>query len=158
MERILGIDFGTKRTGWSVALFAGERFRIIDSGVIRPDGNTNFEKIFSVYRAVARLVTKFRVQKVMIEAPFIGRNGYTSILLAKVQAAAVIAALAKKVAVEEVPPKTLKKFICANGSASKEQVARRVTSILKLKKLPEPDEADAIALSILPAFKASVAL
>lgn len=146
--RILGIDPGSRFTGFGVLDFEGDRPAYVASGTIRsPDGSfpDRLKKIFS---SVNDIVEEYRPDMVAIESVFMARNAGSALKLGHARSAALCATFAFDVEVHEYAPREIKQAVVGTGSASKEQVQHMVVSLLQLDGKPAVDAADALAAAL----------
>lgn len=149
-EIILGVDPGTRITGYGLIRVRGNLLEPIDFGTIRPSPALPQEKRYLIiFDAILSLLEKYRPQALAVETQFVHKNAQSAIKLGMARASALLAAAKMDVAVHEYAPKKAKLAIVGNGAASKEQVQKMVQLLLKLRAVPEPeDAADALALAV----------
>ncbi|MCB1149459.1 MAG: crossover junction endodeoxyribonuclease RuvC [Chlamydiia bacterium] len=147
---VLGIDPGTKVTGYGVVRSEGGILTPLDFGAIRPPASKELpDKYWIIFSALHGLIEKYRPETVVIETQFVQRNVQTALKLGMARGASIIAAKMSGAAVEEYSPSTVKKAVTGRGGATKGQVQAMVQNLLRLKTLPTPeDAADALALAI----------
>ncbi len=147
-HRILGIDPGSRLTGFGVLDFDGDRAAYVASGTIHSaDGDfpTRLRKIFV---AVNEVVGEYRPDAVSIESVFMARNAGSALKLGHARSAALCATFQHEVEVFEYAPREIKLAVVGTGSASKEQVQHMVVSLLNLDGLPAIDASDALAAAL----------
>lgn len=147
---VLGIDPGTKVTGYGVVKWERGSIMPLDFGAIRPPAAEELpEKYWIIFSALRQLMEKYSPETVVIETQFVQRNVQTALKLGMARGAAVIAAKMSDAYVVEYSPSTVKKAVTGLGRASKTQMQSRVQNLLRLKSPPTPeDAADALALAI----------
>jgi crossover junction endodeoxyribonuclease RuvC len=147
---VLGIDPGTKITGYGVIRVYQGRLEPVDFGAIRPSASKELpDKYWFIFQGLRELMKKYSPESVAIETQFVQRNAQTAIKLGMARGTAIIAAKMSGAEVEEFSPTTVKKAVTGKGSASKEQVQAMIQRLLSLKSIPTPeDAADALALAI----------
>jgi crossover junction endodeoxyribonuclease RuvC len=147
---ILGIDPGTRITGYGLIRLLPTGIEPIDYGCIRPPPTHPLpERYRIIFEAIEQLIGKFQPTVLAIETQFVLKNAQSAIKLGMARGMAVLAAARAKMEVHEYAPKRAKQAVVGNGSASKTQVQRMIGSLLGLPKDPEPeDAADALALAI----------
>ena len=147
-KRILGIDPGSRLTGFGVLDFEGDRPAYVASGTIRsPDGDfpARLKKIFT---SVNEIVAQYRPDVVAVESVFMARNAGSALKLGHARSAALCATFAFDVEVVEYAPREIKLAVVGTGSASKEQVQHMVVTLLQLDGAPAVDASDALATAI----------
>ena len=155
---ILGIDPGTRITGYGVVSYESSIIRPLDFGCIRPPLRlgTN-ERYLAIYEALEALIERHQPQALAIETQFVHRNAQSALKLGIARGMAILAALKKKIPVYEYAPKKTKLAVVGTGTASKEQMQRMIQMLLSLSQLPEPeDAADALAVAICHAHRIKI--
>jgi len=152
---ILGMDPGTNIMGYGIIKSKGTRFDMLSCGVINlgkyPDHGVRLRKIFD---RVVSLIDEFHPDELSIEAPFYGKNIQSMLKLGRAQGVAIAAALSRDMPYCEYAPRKIKQSITGNGNASKEQVAKMLQTVLKLKEIPESlDASDALAAAVCHGFQ-----
>lgn len=147
---ILGLDPGTNITGYGVILVQGSQLRLLQFGVIHLGGYETHElKLKKIFDRVLTLVDEFNPDEVALEAPFYGKNVQSMLKLGRAQGVAMSAALYREVPITEYAPKKVKQSVTGNGNASKEQVAKMLMTIFKIKEVPKLlDSTDALAVAL----------
>jgi crossover junction endodeoxyribonuclease RuvC len=147
-RRILGIDPGSRYTGFGVLDFEGDRPAYVASGTIGSPDGTFPERLRKIFEAVGEVVEQYRPDIVAIESVFMARNAGSALKLGHARSAALCATFAFDVEVFEYAPREIKQAVVGTGSASKEQVQHMVVSLLQLDGVPASDAADALAAAI----------
>ncbi|MDZ7769361.1 MAG: crossover junction endodeoxyribonuclease RuvC [Woeseia sp.] len=146
--RILGIDPGSRTTGFGVLDFRGDRATYVASGAVQCHIGTFAERLRLIFQSVTEIVAEYRPQAVAIESVFVHRNAGSALKLGHARAAALCATFDYEVDVHEYAPRAIKLAVVGSGSASKEQVQHMVVSLLQLTGAPSPDAADALAVAL----------
>ena len=149
MAIILGIDPGSRVTGYGVIETTGQKQRYVASGCIRT--NTNFElpeKLAEIFSGVNELIETYSPQETAIEKIFMSRSPESALKLGHARGVAIVAAVNQSIPVFEYEARKVKQAVVGTGSASKSQVQHMVQSLLKLKGKPQSDAADALAIAI----------
>ena len=102
----------------------------------------------AIHAKVADLIAAHRPDVVAIESVIYGKNAGTMLVLGEARGAVLTAAADAGLPVYEYEPRRMKKAICGNGLAEKEQIQRMVKTLLSLDALPQNDAADALGLAI----------
>ena len=153
ITRILGIDPGSRFTGFGVLDFEGDKPRYVASGTIRsPDGSFP-DRLRKIFESVGEIVDEFRPAIVSIESVFMARNAGSALKLGHARSAALCATFAFDVDVFEYSPREIKLAVVGTGAATKEQVQHMVVSLLQLDGAPAADAADALAAAICHAHR-----
>jgi len=147
-RRILGIDPGSRLTGFGILDFEGDRAEYVASGTIRsPDGPMQ-DRLRKIFTSMNEIVERYRPDVVAIESVFMARNAASAIKLGHARSAALCATFGFDVEVVEYAPREIKQAVVGTGAASKEQVQHMVVSLLRLDRAPAADAADALAAAI----------
>ncbi|OGN60152.1 MAG: crossover junction endodeoxyribonuclease RuvC [Chlamydiae bacterium RIFCSPHIGHO2_12_FULL_27_8] len=152
---IIGIDPGTKITGYGIVKVEGNNYLALDYGAIKPNPSmTLTKKYFVIFSSVEKLIEKFKPDSVVIETQFVKKNISVAIKLGMARGSVIIAAEKNNIPIFEYAPKKAKLSVVGNGAASKEQVQKMIKMLLNLEKIPTPeDAADALALAICHAHE-----
>lgn len=147
-RRILGIDPGSRLTGFGVLDFMGDQPTYVASGAVRTPEGSFPERLKRIFVAVGEIVAEYRPHAVAVESVFMARNASSALKLGHARSAALCATFAFDVDVFEYAPREIKLAVVGTGSASKEQVQHMVTALLQLDGVPSSDAADALAAAI----------
>ena len=154
---ILGIDTSLRSTGYGVLAVDGSRMRCLGCGNIPNRATLPLTACLrAIHAKVAELIAEFRPDVMSIESVIYGKNAGTMLVLGEARGAVLTAAADAGLPVYEYEPRRMKKAICGNGLAEKEQVQRMVKTLLNLPELPQDDAADALGLAICHAHSNSL--
>jgi len=146
--RILGIDPGSRLTGFGIVDFTGDRPSYVASGTVKsPDGSLA-DRLKKIFVSVGEIVAQYQPDIVSIETVFMARNAGSALKLGHARSAALCATFAFDVEVFEYAPRAIKQAVVGTGAASKEQVQHMVTALLQLDGVPSTDAADALAAAL----------
>jgi crossover junction endodeoxyribonuclease RuvC len=147
---IIGVDPGTKITGYGIIKMEGNTYRALDYGCIKPPPNDKLsERYLIIYNGICELLERYKPQALVVETQYVNKNVQSAIKLGMARGVIIIAAKQKGIAVYEYYPTQPKLAVVGNGRASKAQVQGMVKALLSLVELPEPeDAADALSLAI----------
>jgi len=148
--KILGIDPGTAICGWGVIEMQNCHFRLIDYGVIETRaGVCQSERLGLIFEILSDIIDKNRPEAIAVEELFFFKNLKTVIKVSEARGVITLCARKKSLAFFEYTPLQVKQALVGYGRADKNQVQQMVRSILKLEKIPKPDDAaDALAVAI----------
>ena len=152
---ILGIDPGTNVMGYGLIHIKGSKMELIVMGVLRLEKVEDPAlKLKRIFERVVALVDEYKPDALAIEAPFFGKNVQSMLKLGRAQGVAIAAALSRDLTVNEYSPKKIKQSITGSGSASKEQVAAMLKTLLSFKETPEfLDATDGLAAAVCHHFQ-----
>ena len=152
MSLILGIDPGSRITGFGVINQYRGNVYYVASGCIRV-GTLSFpERLHNIYKSIDQLITLHKPAEVAIEQVFMAKNPDSALKLGQARGAAIVAIVNHYLKVFEYSARQIKLSVAGRGSADKQQVQHMVTALLKLGKQPQPDAADALAVALCHAY------
>jgi crossover junction endodeoxyribonuclease RuvC len=147
-RRILGIDPGSRLTGFGILDFDGDKPTYVASGTVKSLDGTFPDRLKQIFESVGEIVAEYRPDIVAIETVFMARNAGSALKLGQARSAALCATFAFDVEVFEYAPREIKQAVVGTGAASKEQVQHMVVSMLQLNATPAEDASDALAAAI----------
>jgi crossover junction endodeoxyribonuclease RuvC len=147
-RRILGIDPGSRKTGFGVIDFDGDRAAYVASGTVHSTDGEFADRLRQIFHSVSEIVAEYHPDIVAIESVFMHRNPGSALKLGHARAAAPCATFGYDIEVREFAPREVKQAIVGTGAASKEQVQHMVVALLGLQDTPAVDAADALAAAL----------
>lgn len=149
MPILLGIDPGSRKTGFGVVETVSNSYRYVASGLIKvPDGLSFPERLQVIFSGVAEVIARHRPDEFAIEQVFLAKNANSALKLGQARGAAMVAATSNKIPVFEYEARKVKQAITGTGAADKKQIQYMVKMLLNLPKCPQEDAADALAIAI----------
>lgn len=147
---ILGIDPGFAITGYGVLDYSGNKFKLIDVGVITTEAGLELsDRLLVLNNGLDALIAKYQPEAMAVEELFFNTNVKTAIKVGHGRGVALLAAAKAGIRVFEYTPLQVKQSVVGYGRAKKEQVQQMVKVLLNLEKIPKPDDAaDALAIAI----------
>ena len=147
---ILGIDPGTTIMGFGIIKVINKQMHFVQMNeLMLRKYDDPYVKLKLIFERTLELIDTYHPDEIAIEAPFYGKNVQSMLKLGRAQGVAMAAGLSREVPITEYMPKKIKMAITGNGNASKEQVARMLQSVLKLKSLPKNlDSTDGLAAAV----------
>lgn len=147
--RALGIDPGSRVTGWGVVERGGAAYRELASGAIRLDvGDPLSERLARLHGECARLIDAWRPDVVVLERNFVAHNVQSAFRIGEVRGVVLCVAAAGGRPVHEYAPAAVKLAAVGHGRADKETMTRGIVALLGLRTRPSTDAADALALAL----------
>jgi crossover junction endodeoxyribonuclease RuvC len=146
--RILGLDPGSLRTGYGVIDCGAAGERHIAHGCINAGRGDFLLRLRHIFDAVSALIAEHRPDEIAIERVFVHRNPDSALKLGQARGAAICAAVGLGANAFEYAPRAIKLAVSGFGAAEKLQVARMVTTLLRLERRPAADAADALAVAL----------
>jgi crossover junction endodeoxyribonuclease RuvC len=156
--RILGIDPGSRITGFGVIDVTGQSRSYVASGCIRTAGGELPARIKIILEGISEIVATYRPDQTAVEQVFVNVNPASTLLLGQARGAAVAALVQAGLPVAEYTALQVKQAVVGNGHAEKEQVGFMVQRMLRLNGVPQADAADALAVALTHAQHGSGAM
>ena len=157
-RRILGIDPGSRVTGFGVLDLVGDRPKYVACGSVGSTDGSFPERLRQIFDAVSQIVAEYRPDIVAIESVFMHKNASSALKLGHARSAALCATFEFDVEVFEYAPREIKQAIVGTGAATKEQVQHMVVALLSLDAVPAADASDALATALCHAHQHRVRL
>ncbi len=150
MLRVIGIDPGSRITGWGVVCEEKNTFSLVRSGIIRTDPKEDFPKrLAAIYCGLARILDDVQPHEASIEQVFVSKNIQSALKLGQARGAAIAACAAKNIPVKDYEPTLVKKAIVGVGHAEKAQVAYMVKTLLRIPNAKWAlDTSDALGVAL----------
>jgi crossover junction endodeoxyribonuclease RuvC len=152
----MGIDPGSRVTGWALVEASGPALRVLAVGVAAPRAGELSARLGLIAEEVEGLIARWAPQSVAIERAFVGRNVASALRLGEIRGAVLAVAGRSRLPVVDYPPATVKLAVAGSGMAEKEAVARGV-SALTGGSFAAGDATDALAVAICHLRHASFA-
>jgi len=148
--RVLGIDCGSRATGFGIIESDEERHRVVTFGAIQFHSKDPFsQRLVKIHTEIQKLILKYSPHATAVEDQFYLSNFKSVMKLGQVKGVAILTAAGSGIPVFEYSPLEIKGAVTGYGRAEKNQVQTMVKNLLKLETLPRPDDAaDALALAI----------
>ena len=156
MTVILGIDPGSRITGYGVIQEVNKKLVYLDSGCIKTDTTVDFsQRLLQIFNGIMEVIRLYNPKDVAIEQVFMHQNPNSALKLGHARGEAVVACATHKLSIRGYAPRAIKQAVVGYGAAQKSQVKQMVQSILMLNKAPQTDAADALAIAICHAYMKS---
>lgn len=146
--RILGIDPGSRITGFGVIESDGRRSSYVASGSLQTTGEDFPRRLGDIFDGIDAVLAEHRPQEVAVEQVFMAKNAGAALKLGQARGAAVVAAVRHQVPVYEYTPREVKQALVGNGGAEKEQVQHMIRILLGVRGAMGLDESDALAIAL----------
>ena len=153
MAIIIGIDPGSRMTGYGIIHQTGDKLEYLDAGTIKTETPEMPERLKRIFNGVTRITQhhlKYGNEPIhtAVEQVFMAENPDSALKLGQARGAAIAALVALDLEVSEYTARQIKQAVCGYGAAGKEQVQEMVCRILKLEVTPQQDAADGLACAI----------
>lgn len=146
--RILGIDPGSRYTGWGVVDVQGQRQRAVAWGCIRLGDAPFDQRVRRIFEDVQGLVQAHGPAEAAIEDVFVSRNAMSALKLGQARGAAMAAIACLEVPIAAYSPARVKQSIVGSGRADKTQIGHMVRALLGINTRIQADAADALAIAL----------
>lgn len=156
--RILGIDPGIGRAGWGIVEVQSAKCKVQSFGCIETTAEMSLEKrLEKLYTEIGEIIKKEKPEEAGIEELFFNTNAKTAMVVGQARGVLLLALAQYKLPVSVYTPLQVKIALTGYGRAEKDQVGHMVKTILKLDKIPKPDDAaDGLAIALTHAFSMKV--
>lgn len=145
---VLGIDPGSRTTGFGVIDVQGNKLKYIDCGCINTGNGELPARLKVIFTEICSVVEQHSPDQVAIEEVFMGRNAASALKLGQARGAAMTACLSHELPVDEYSARQVKQAVVGAGAAEKGQVQHMVKALLSLSDTIAEDAADALAVAI----------
>jgi crossover junction endodeoxyribonuclease RuvC len=146
--RILGIDPGSRVTGFGFIEVHNGKAVCLAHGVIRTAGDEFPDRLGLIFTGIRDLLRQHRPDQVAVESVFVSRNAASALKLGQARGAAISAVISEGLKVAEYSPRSVKQALVGRGAADKNQVQHMVAVLLQLRERLEEDAADALAVAL----------
>lgn len=147
--RVLGIDPGSRITGYGIVDQAGNRLVHVDNGAIFTDKATDFPgRLKRIFDGLSEVIDQYRPDQVAIENIFFSTNVQSALKLGQARGAAIVAAVHAGLPVAEYSALQVKQAVVGRGRAEKGQVQKMLKALLGLPETAQADASDALAVAV----------
>lgn len=152
---ILGLDPGYGRMGFGVIYVEGAHVQLVDYGVATTTAGDAFERrLLHLANDLHEIFEHHQPDLVAVEKLFFGKSSTTAMKVAHARGIALLMAAQAHAPIIEYAPSQIKKALTGDGKASKSAMQKMVKQLLKLERIPKPDDAaDAIAVALTASTK-----
>ena len=150
---VMGIDPGFAITGYGVVDYRGNRFKVLDYGIIRTEAGIPFpERLLVLHKEMVELTKRHKPDVMAVEELFFNTNVTTGLKVGHARGVILLSAALSGIQVFEYTPMQVKLAVVGYGNAKKPQVQQMVKVLLGMEAIPKPDDAaDALAVAICQA-------
>ena len=146
--RILGIDPGSRLTGYGIIDSSGREFKYIASGCIRIEAEYFPDRLQQIFNGLIQIIELYHPEVMAIEQVFMHKNADSALKLGQARGAAICAVQTKGLPVFEYAARQVKQAVVGKGNADKLQVQHMVKILLSLHGTLQLDASDALALAL----------
>ena len=148
MHRIMGIDPGSRKTGFGIIEIIKNKPHYIASGVIKLDADDLAQRLERIFTDLQTIIKQYQPTVVAVEQVFMSKNANSALKLGQARGAAITAAAIHQLPVAEYAARRIKQAITGYGQAEKNQVQLMVMNLLNLTQKPQIDASDALAAAL----------
>ena len=148
MTRILGIDPGSRHTGYGLVEHKGNKVTFLHCGTLHLATGEVPARLGAIFTGLTEVLAAWQPDEVSIEKVFMARNADSALKLGQARGAAITAAVHAGLPVFEYSARQVKQAVVGKGGAEKDQVAQMICYLLQLEKKPQADAADALAIAV----------
>jgi crossover junction endodeoxyribonuclease RuvC len=146
--RVLGIDPGSRITGYGVVERQGSRLCYVASGCIRTGRGEMYQRLAAIHAGITTLLDEYQPQEIAVEQVFVARNPASALTLGQARGIALAVAVARQLPITDYASRRVKQAVTGAGGATKAQIQHMVMRLLGLSAAPATDAADALAIAI----------
>jgi len=146
--RVLGIDPGSRITGYGLIDVVMGKTQYVSCGVIRMADKPFPQRLKEIFEGITTLLQTYAPEQVAIEQVFVQRNVRSALLLGQARGTAMVSCALHDLPIFEYSARQVKQSVVGYGNATKAQVQHMVQSLLHLSQAPSSDAADALAIAI----------
>lgn len=154
---ILGIDPGSRKTGYGLISKQGNRLIHIDNGAIFTQSAKDFpQRLEQIFTGLSAIIAQYQPEVVAVEDVFLAKNAQSALKLGQARGAAIVAAVNVGLSVYEYTAMQVKQAVVGTGRAEKAQVQHMIKVLLNLPEIAQEDASDALAVAICHAHSAAI--
>ena len=147
--KVLGIDPGSRITGYGIIEKQGNRLIHIDNGAIFTDTAGDFPlRLHRIFIGISEIIQRYQPDVMAVEQIFFSNNVQSALKLGQARVAAIVAGVTAGLPVAEYSALQVKQAVVGHGKAAKEQVQQMVKILLNLPEIAQADASDALAVAI----------
>ena len=147
--RVLGIDPGSRITGYGIVDQVGNRLAHVDNGAIFTDKAEDFAgRLKRIFDGLSAVIAEYKPDEVAVENIFFSNNVQSALKLGQARGAAIVAAVHAGLPVAEYTALQVKQAVVGQGRAEKGQVQKMLKVLLGLPEIAQEDASDALAVAV----------
>jgi crossover junction endodeoxyribonuclease RuvC len=154
---ILGIDPGSRITGYGLISKEGNRLIHIDNGAIFTQSAQDFpQRLQQIFAGLSAIIEQYQPEAVAVENVFLAKNAQSALKLGQARGAAIVAAVCVGLSVFEYTALQVKQAVVGSCRAEKQQVQHMIKVLLNLPEIAQEDASDALAVAVCHAHSAGM--
>jgi crossover junction endodeoxyribonuclease RuvC len=147
--RVLGIDPGSRITGYGIIDSVGNRLIHLDNGAIFTDTKGDFpSRLYTIYRELTGIIERYQPEAMAVENIFFGKSVQSALKLGQARGAAIVAGVNAGLPVFEYSALQVKQAVVGHGKSAKVQVQQMLKALLNLPEIAQEDASDALAVAV----------
>jgi crossover junction endodeoxyribonuclease RuvC len=146
--RILGIDPGSRLTGYGIIEDTPQGYKYIASGSIRIKADYFPDRLKHIFNGILEIIDNYQPEQMAIEQVFMHKNADSALKLGQARGAAICAVQTQQIAVYEYAARQVKQAVVGKGAADKLQVQHMVRILLNVQGELSLDASDALGIAI----------
>ncbi len=147
--RVLGVDPGSRITGYGIIDSFGNRLVHVDNGAIFTDAEKDFpSRLHKIFHGLTEIITTYRPEAVAVENIFFAKNVQSALKLGQARGAAIVAGVNAGLPVHEYTALQVKQAVVGHGKSAKVQVQQMLKVLLGLPEAAQEDASDALAVAV----------
>ncbi|MDG1026333.1 MAG: crossover junction endodeoxyribonuclease RuvC [Gammaproteobacteria bacterium] len=148
MSIILGIDPGSRVTGYGLINSVGNKLQYVHCGCVKTSSTSQPERLKTIFTEICQVIDEFAPQQAAVEEVFMGKNPSSALKLGQARGSAMVACLSHDLPLAEYSARKVKQAVVGSGGADKLQVQHMVKALLAISDNIAEDAADALAVAI----------
>lgn len=145
---ILGIDPGSRNTGFGLIAISGKNIQYLSSGVVKAEQSEVPQRLRTIFKGLQSVMQEYQPTELAIEQVFMHENAATAIKLGQARGVAIAASFEHELQVYEYSARQIKQAVVGYGNAAKSQIQSMIQTLLNLSAPPQTDAADALACAL----------
>jgi crossover junction endodeoxyribonuclease RuvC len=160
--RILGVDPGSRLTGYGCIDLVGNELRHLTHGTLclsNTSGKATIpleERLLSIYDGLSKVILEHKPEILVVEKVFFAKNAVSALKLGQARGAVILTGMIHSLKIAEYSPTEVKQTVVGHGQADKDQVARMVQVLIGKREFTTSDASDGLALAICHAYRARI--
>jgi crossover junction endodeoxyribonuclease RuvC len=147
--RVLGIDPGSRITGYGIIDSLGNRLIHVDNGAIFTDVKKDFPfRLHRIYLELTGIIERYQPETMAVENIFFGKSVQSALKLGQARGAAIVAGVNAGLPVFEYSALQVKQAVVGHGKSAKVQVQQMLKALLNLPEIAQEDASDALAVAV----------
>lgn len=147
--RVLGLDPGSRCTGYGVVERHGNRYTMVAMGEVKPPAKLDLpHRLHTIAERIGAVMDEHQPACVAVEEAFYHESVRSTLVLGHVRGALIVAAVSRGFEIAEYSPRAIKLAVTGGGAAAKEQVSFMVRRLLAIEGALPPDASDGLAVAL----------